>query len=206
MRYQDFERQFTGFPVFSLADVRKIDPGFHRRQLSEWQDKGYIKKLRRGYYIFADTTLDEDTLFFIANHLYAPSYVSFESALSYHGLIPEGVYTVTSASGKKTAHFVTPVAAFSYRHLKPELLFGYDLVEHHERRSKIASIEKAVLDYLYLNPQTAREADFHEWRFESAEFLRRADLEKLRAYAAAFKNAAFSARIDRAVTLMRAQT
>ena len=107
MYFQDFKAQLKDFQIFSISDIRKADPRFYPARLSEWQKKGYIKKLRRGYYIFADAILNEAALFLIANRLYMPSYVSFESALSYYGLIPEGVYSVTSACGKKTSSFGT---------------------------------------------------------------------------------------------------
>ena len=188
MHYQEFKEQLKNFTVFSLTDIRKIEPKFFRARLNEWQTKGYIKKLRRGYYMFTDTAINEETLFLIANRLYAPSYVSFEMALSYYGLIPEGVYSVTSAATQKTAKFTTPIAEFTYRKLKPSLLFGYNLEKQNGQGYKIAQMEKALLDYLYLNPKIAGEADFHEWRFNSEEFLARADMLKLNAYAEAFHN------------------
>ena len=119
--------------VFSLSDIRKVDPEFYRPRLNEWQAKGYIKKLRRGYYMFADLALNEQALFFIANRLYVPSYVSFEMALSYYGLIPEGVYLVTSVSTKKTSTFKTPIAQFLYKTMKPSLFFGYQLEKYNQK-------------------------------------------------------------------------
>src|SRR5437763_1371478 len=86
MHYQALKEQLKNFSIFSVSDIRKIDPKFYPARLSEWQKKGILKKLRRGYYMFADATLNEQALFLIANHLYPPSYVSFESALSYYGL------------------------------------------------------------------------------------------------------------------------
>ncbi len=44
----------------------------------------------------------------IANHLYAPSYVSMSSALRYYGLIPETVYTKQSMTLKHSRDFDTP--------------------------------------------------------------------------------------------------
>src|ERR1700690_2530920 len=115
--------------------------------------------------MFTDTALSEEALFLIANKLYSPSYVSFEMALSYYDLIPEGVYSITSAAGKKTTKFKTPIGEFAYRKIKPELLFGYRLQKQGKQRYKLAEMEKAVLDYLYLNPKITRKADFYEWRF-----------------------------------------
>ena len=62
--------------------------------------------------MFADTELNEETFFLIANKIYNPSYVSFEMALSYYRLIPEGVYSITSATAKKTIKFKTTVGDF----------------------------------------------------------------------------------------------
>lgn len=203
MRYQELKQQLQMFPVFSLADIRKVDPLFHRRQLSTWAAKDYIKKLRRGYYMFNDTALNEDVLFLIANRIYSPSYVSFESALSYYGLIPEGVYSVTSATSKKTSRFKTPIAEFTYRKIKPELLFGYNLQKRGNQSYKIADVEKAVLDYLYLNPTIVRDADFYEWRFNREDFLARANLQKMRKYAETFRSKALLIRFDRLLSLIQ---
>lgn len=203
MKYLDLKEQLKGFTVFSLGDIRKIESAFARRRLSEWQAKGYLIKLRRGYYRFADLALDEKTLFLIANRLYAPSYISFEMALSYYGLIPEGVYLITSASTKKTAQFRTPVAQFAYHRVKPSLFFGYRLEKHGEQTYKVADVEKALLDYLYLNPVIATEAHFYEWRFNSNAFLARVDLNKLNQYAAAFKNKQLTKRLKKLLILIK---
>lgn len=203
MNYHELKEQLRDFVVFSLNDIRKIEPDFYRRRLNEWQIKRYIKKLRRGYYMFSDVELNEETLFLIANKLYCPSYISFEMALSYYGLIPEGVYSVTSASSKKTARFKTPIAEFSYRRIKPALLFGYCLENQNGQKYKIAEMEKALLDYLYLNPQIARKEDFYEWRFNSQEFLAKVDMLKLNKYAKAFYNKRLLARLKKIITFMQ---
>lgn len=203
MKYQELKEQLKDFVVFSLNDIRKIEPDFYRRRLNEWQIKGYIKKLRRGYYMFSDIPLDEKTLSLIANKLYCPSYVSFEMALSYYGLIPEGVYSITSASSKKTTRFKTPIAEFSYHSIKPALMFGYRLENQNGQKYKIAEMEKALLDYLYLNPHVAGKADFYEWRFNGKEFLANADMLKLNKYAEAFRNKRLMIRLKKIIGFMK---
>jgi len=182
MRYQELKDKLKDFVVFTLNDIRKTTPDFHRRRLNEWQDKGYIKKLRRGFYMFSDLSLNEQSMYLIANKLYAPSYISMEAALSYYGLIPEGVYTMTSISTKKTSKFMTPIAQFSYRSIKPSLFFGYKLEKYMGQSYKIAEIEKVLLDYVYFNPKMADELDFQGWRFNSEDFLEKANMAKLRKY------------------------
>lgn len=81
MRYIELREYLKDFTLFSISDIRKIDPNFHRRRLTEWQDKGYILKVIRGYYLFSDTKINEQALFQIANRIYQPSYISFERTL-----------------------------------------------------------------------------------------------------------------------------
>lgn len=196
MNYIEFKRNLHDFSLFSLADIRKIDRRFDRRRLNEWQKKGFIRKLRRGYYLFADTPLDERQLFLIANRLYTPSYVSFEMALSWHGLIPEAAYMVTSASTRKTAGFQTPVATFTYHKLHPRLFFGYDLEEAGGQRCKIASVEKAVLDYLYLHPEMSDTDSFEEWRLNRERFRECANFSRFADYLRSFANARLTKRAE----------
>lgn len=197
MQFTEFKQQLSNFVVFDLADIRKIEADFDLRRLSEWQDNGYIKIIRRGYYIFSDLQVNEQVLFLIANKIYQPSYVSCEMALSFYGLIPEGVYSVTSISTKKTSKFNTSIAEFSYRKVKPELFFGYKLMATGNQQYKIAEIEKTVLDYLYLNPQMQNEANLSEWRFNAQDFLAKADLTKFSEYLKIFNNKQLNKRAEK---------
>ncbi|MCD6318220.1 hypothetical protein J7M02_04055, partial [Candidatus Aerophobetes bacterium] len=149
------------------------------RRLNEWQNKGYIKKVIKGYYIFSDLTLNENVLFEIANRIYNPSYISLEMAFSYYHLIPESVYGITSVSTRRTYRFKTPIGEFIYRKVKPNLFFGYNLVNYKDKRFKIASIEKAILDYFYINPNIKTEADFVSLRMNKDLFLKQINEKKL---------------------------
>ena len=89
MKYIEFKNKLKNLIIFSTIDIRKVDSSINfLRRIYEWQHKGYIKKVIKGYYIFSDTELNELSLFFIANKIYKPSYISFEMALSYYHLIP----------------------------------------------------------------------------------------------------------------------
>ena len=179
MQYIELKNSFRDFTIFSLSDIRRIDASFHRRRLNEWQDKGYIKKIIRGYYISSDLEIDENVLFEIANRIYRPSYISLQTALSYYHLIPESVYGISSASTRRTYNFKTPVTEFSYKAIKSDLFFGYDHVRYNNKHIKIASIEKAILDYFYLNPHIKRESDFANLRINGDIFLNEGNEERL---------------------------
>lgn len=195
MQYLELRKQFEDYLIFSLNDVRKADPSFHRQRLNEWIDKGYLRKVIKGYYVFSDAVINEPVLFLIANEIYSPSYVSLEMALSYYGLIPEGVYEVTSVSSKTTRILRSDIASFRYQHLKPGLLWGYRLVENNKRFFKIAEPEKAILDYLYLHPNVKTSDDFSGLRMNGDSFREHMDVEKLKRYAENFGKASLKRRV-----------
>ncbi len=203
MQFFDLKAQLKGFLVFSIRDIEKINPNFHKQRLSEWQKKGYIKKINQGFYIFSDLPLNEQFLFLIANNIYSPSYISLEMAFSLYNLIPEGVYEITSVSSQKTNRFKTAIGNFSYKRIKPELMFGYELREYEGHRYLVAEIEKAVLDYLYLNSKIKEEADFKGLRFNIAEFKARADMDKLNKYLKAFNSQALAERTNKFLTYLK---
>lgn len=203
MKYLELKSELRDFTIFSLNEIRNIEPGFHRRRLNEWQDKGYIKKVVRGYYIFSDLKLSEEILFKIANRIYSPSYISLESALSYYHLIPESVYGITSISTRKTYHFLTSIGEFIYQTLKPPLFFGYDLIKFHEKYLKMASMEKALLDYFYLHSDIETEQDFDSLRINKEMFFEQMDEKKLMNFLEKFNQKKLIGRINRFWSYMK---
>lgn len=166
MLFRDFEIRIQPLPAFNLNDIRKIDPDFHRPQLSDWISREYIKPLAGGYYVLANSQIDESLIYMLANQIYEPSYVSRESALAYYQVIPESVLGVTSTSSRKTRQFDTDWGVFSYRSIKSNLMFGYQVIEKEQNtKFKIARLEKAVLDYLYWNPDLQSEEDLEGLRW-----------------------------------------
>jgi len=196
MKFLELKSELKDFTIFSLNEIKNIEPGFYRRRLNEWQDKGYIKKVVREYYIFSDLKLSEEILFKIANRIYLPSYISLESALSYYHLIPESVYGITSISTRKTYHFVTSIGEFIYRSLKPSLFFGYDLMKFQEKYLKMACIEKALLDYFYLHSDIETEQDFESLRINKEMFFEKMNEEKLMNFLEKFNQKKLTGRIN----------
>lgn len=127
-----------------LKDYRRPNDKLH-----ELVQEGVLTRVKREIYIPGpklQTASPEP--FLLANHLYGPSYVSFESALSYWGLIPERVYETTSATTGLSKTFKTPAGRFAYRHLPlPYYSFGIQQVSLTGRQTAlIASPEKALCD------------------------------------------------------------
>lgn len=110
---------------------------------------GIIEPIKRGIYLpTAKASPNRTEPFLLANHLRGPSYVSFDSALSYHGLIPERVFEISSATTKASRRFDTLAGTFSYVRLPlPYYCFGICQVQMAEMQNiLIASPEKALCD------------------------------------------------------------
>lgn len=76
---------------------------------------GYLQRLKRDYYLIRNIpNKPMINLLELAQFIYGPSYISFESALSYHGWIPERVSVTCSATNKQTRMFNTPIGYFSF--------------------------------------------------------------------------------------------
>ncbi len=195
MHYLELKEKLKDWTVFSLGDIKKIEEGFHRRRLNEWQDKGYIIKVVKGQYVFSDLKLNENTLFEIANRIYSPSYISFEMALSYYGLIPESIYGITSVSSRRTYTFQTKIGQFIYRAIKPGLFFGYEIISYGMKNYKIASAEKALLDYFYLNPAIKTIDSFASLRINKSVFYKIINKDKLFEYLEKFNQKILTKRI-----------
>ncbi len=201
MRFREFISRTRNLPVFNLNDIRKINPGFHRQQLTDWLDRAYIQSIAGGYYALADRFINEPFLYMVANKLYEPSYISLESALAYYHVIPETVLGVTSVSSRKTKQYESKWGTFSFRSVKPLYMFGYEVVESDESiKYMIARLEKAVLDYLYLNPQVNTVEDFEGLRWNKQELIKIKKCSLLQDYLKIFYKRSLEYRV---ATLMR---
>ena len=103
-------------------------------------------KIRNGLYALR-IDLPSDGV--IANRLYVPSYISFEYAMSRHGLIPESVYTITSATTRITRTFTVSNKSFEYARIKKQAYRGYKAEKIDGATVLMAEPEKAFVDYYY---------------------------------------------------------
>ena len=124
----EFHAKLESFRIFSIGDVEKLFPSMSLMNLVRWQRKGYIVRIRNRWYAFNDAESHENIEWLAANLIYAPSYISLHTALSWYNLIPEMIVSTTSVSTRKTNKFSTPLGNFDYHRIKPELFgFGYVL-------------------------------------------------------------------------------
>ncbi len=118
-------------------------------KIHELISSGIIEPVKKGFYLpSAKVSPKRTEPFLLANHLLGPSYVSFDSALSYYGMIPEQVFEISSATIKASRQFDTLSGNFSYIRLPlPYYSFGIRQLQIAESQNiLIASPEKALFD------------------------------------------------------------
>jgi len=150
--------------VFTRPEVACWIGGSPDRQFSllkRAMAAGEVVRIQRGLYCLAAKYLRQkiDPLV-LAQRIYGPSYISLETALSYHGWIPEAVYAVTSTSLDRSREFETPMGHFSFSRV-PQKTFYAEVARVKKEDGGsflLASPLKALSDYVYVHKLDWRSA------------------------------------------------
>ncbi len=158
----------TGFLLAGNVDARGL-----RRQLSRWVASGRLVQLRRGLYALAPPyRKTEPHPFLVANRLVRGSYVSLQSALAHHGLIPEHVPVITSVTTGRTQQRENPFGSFEYHHCPPDRLTGYRVERlGGGQEGLVATPARALADLVHLVPGGDSKAYLSELRLTNLETL-----------------------------------
>ena len=198
MNFIEFKNRFLSLACFTTNQVYATYPEFNRNNLVQWVRKGYLIRLRQGYYTFPEYKGSTDFALYFANIIYKPSYISLQTALSFYGIIPEAVPEITSVTTLKTKAFSNDVGEYSYKNIKPDLMFGYLLRETEGgRRIMFATPEKALADLLYLYPFYNTERELEELRLDESYMENDFDTDRLMEFSSRFRSKALSKRIEK---------
>jgi len=132
-----------------LLDRLKGRYRFPRNKIQSLCRSGEIIPVKKGLYISGSPpgeALRVDPLV-LSGLIYGPSYVSRETALAHHGLIPERVDEITCVTSKRSKLFRTPVGRFSYTPVPEEVFpLGVTLEKARGGTWLLAEPEKALCD------------------------------------------------------------
>ncbi|MGD0465944.1 MAG: hypothetical protein ABSA84_04560 [Gammaproteobacteria bacterium] len=118
------------------------------KMLERLANSKIITKIKRGLWAISNNIDPLIIPEYITSPL--PCYISLQTALFYHGImeqIPETIYVISLSRTKK---YHTPFGHISIHHVNADFFFGFDIIEN--TYIKLASPEKALLDFLYLYP------------------------------------------------------
>lgn len=172
--------------IFRLIETPYIDAQNLLPLLSSYQrprdwiqrmvKNGELIRLRNGFYLITEKIQHGTDRIIpyeqVANFLYGPSYVSLEWALSFYGMIPERVHTVTSMTLGRAKEYDTPVGPFTYFPLKSaSYSIGIELKKSSCSIGNflMASREKALADFVY---KTCKGLNQEELKIELLESKR----------------------------------
>lgn len=150
------EKKLENYPAVYITDeeltaVLNISAVQRYGQVKRALQKGELVRIRRGlYYINKNSNQLKPHPLELAQKIYWPSYISMETALSYHGLLPEAVYLTTSATTKRNKIFKTPYGVFSYHKLPMDnFLLQVERKTENSNCYFVAQPWKAICDYIY---------------------------------------------------------
>jgi hypothetical protein len=141
--------------VFTRPEVACWIGGSPDRQFSllkRAMAAGEVVRIHRGLYCLATKYLSQRiNPLVLGQTIYGPSYISLETALSYHGWIPEAVYAVTSTSLGRSREFDTPIGHFSFTRVPQETFYAEvtRVMKEDGGSFLLASPLKALADYVY---------------------------------------------------------
>jgi len=153
-----------------------------------------IIPLKRGLYIptsfYNENKTNTSYLFFLANIIRKPSYVSSWTALQYYNLTTEVIHTIHSITPKVTRKYKTKIGTFSYQSIRKDLFTDFILVkdkfsDYSASTSKnkdtfdffIASPSKALFDLLYFKTRQFKGVKFKDVNFLIEEL--RIDIDEM---------------------------
>ncbi len=152
----------SGFLLFytktlrDILDIKKESTLFS--VIKKLIDAKILVRIEKNKYFLKEKNIKD---FAIANFIYRPSYISFENALNFYGMLSQFPYEISSATTKKSFKKSFQGKMFTYAHLKKELFWGYEKMDDFI----IASPEKALLDQLYLSSKGYRKINLDEYDF-----------------------------------------
>jgi hypothetical protein len=148
--------------LFDMTAVRNIFPdaseGARKVLAHRAVSAGEVIRLKPGLFLLQPSFRKSDPHpYVVAALLHAPSHISLETALSYHGLIPEAVYQTASVTVARSRSFDTPIGRFTFQRVparNPRA--GVQAVKlGHNAWAFVASALRAIADIVYLRPSVA---------------------------------------------------
>jgi predicted transcriptional regulator of viral defense system len=170
---------FERLPYFTIEGFRQItgnaaiDDARARVALSRWVKAGHLIALKKGIYMhrrFYEQHRQEAAFAPVVSAILLPqSYLSLEYVLQQASILTEITYPVTAITIKNTRTIVNHLGTFVYRHIQPDLYFGFQIMEAYGVPYAQAPAAKALFDYLYLRTSPA---DLDSQHYNLAEELR----------------------------------
>ncbi len=196
MNFNIFYSELRPIVVFNTQDIRKIDKNFNYANLTNWQKKELIQKLAKGFYTFPDYYNDKFVRYFTANKIIEPSYISCGTALAYYN-VASFDDEITSVCPTKSYTYKSEYGGFKYHRISsPALMTNINIIKRSNYAFRIASLEKAIVDYFFFNPKYQTKKQIIKLSFDQQKIKSLVKYPVLRKLALEYRNKALLTKIN----------
>ncbi len=175
MNFQEFVTNLASIPVFKIEHLYAVadNPQQAQRKITEWIQAGKVIQLRPGVYSLAPSyQLEYPHSYVVANQMVQASYVSLQTALSNYDLIPEYVPVVVSITTCRPEKWHNLYGHFNYEQIESAIFFGFEYRQVTQTQwAFVATPEKALLDLIYLTPDSDKEQYIRTLRLQNLDQL-----------------------------------
>jgi len=150
--------ELNKLPYFKTSNLVALLPRLKRTsiycKITRWYKKGIIIKLKKGFYTTKEYDKEHGTdvnyLYYLANVLRYPSYVSGAFVLQNNAVLTDVTFPITSITTKTTRKYYSKKFSFFYYSISPKLYTGYKRLLYNNEPIYVATLAKALFDYLYI--------------------------------------------------------
>lgn len=140
----------TSEEIYDKASV-SWDQKQAKNVITKLTKDGWLIRLKRGLYAISDLSnrgFLSLSPYVVANLLATESYVSFESALNYHGIFDQLTSKIISISKKQYKTVELNSTEYSFVKVQDRWFFGWEDVTVDNKSVRIATAEKALIDMI----------------------------------------------------------
>ena len=190
--------KLNNIPYFRTSNLEALLPKIKKesiyRKLTRWHKKGDIIGLKKGFYVtkeyHREHSMDINYLYYLANILRYPSYVSGSFVLDGYGVLTDVTHPITSITSKTTREYNNKIGRFVYHSISPKLYTGYERLLFNDEPVYVATLSKALFDYLYIKYfrlKITPEYLIEKERFDLERFTKK-DIAEFKKYCKLSKN------------------
>lgn len=125
-----------------------------KKVIAKLVNHGWLMRIRRGLYAISDFSnrgFLSLSPYLVANLFVKESYVSFESALAYHGMFDQLTSTIISISKIQYKTVQLNATEYSFVNVKDQFFFGWQEMMIDGKAARIATAEKALIDIIHFH-------------------------------------------------------
>lgn len=154
----EFLKTLSSLPFFRMPHLEAYLTHLKKeslyRKVTRWIKRGEIVRLKKGYYVTREYREkhkgEKEYIYYLANILSYPSYVSGVSVLQHYDVLTDITYPITSITTKSTRAYSNSLGEFVYHTITPKLYLGYERRLYNSQPIYVAVKAKALFDYLYI--------------------------------------------------------